>query len=171
MAVIPVLEVILHPALVHLPISLAAFLVTLLHQLVLSYTNLQDFTLNAARTNLFNANKEGIVSLFGYLAIHLFGLSVGTVALAPSPSDFRKLQQRLATMQSGSDVAKDKGKREEKKRPKVGIGARQDDKTAIELFAYAVLWWTVLGVCYLANTGGWVSRRLVSHSSLLILEM
>ncbi|KAL5478411.1 GWT1_1 [Sanghuangporus weigelae] len=39
---------------------------------------------------------------------------------------------------------------------------RQDDKTILELFSYAFLWWTCLAVCYWMNTGGWVSRRLAN---------
>lgn len=109
----------------------------------------------APRTDLLSANKEGIVSLFGYFAIHLLGLSTGTMILPPSPSSFRR--QQLGGLNA---------------RPRRGSNAslaalsstnpqREDDKTATELAAYAILWWTFLGLSsFLASVAG-VSRRLV----------
>lgn len=54
---------------------------------------MRDYVFDAPRTNLISANKEGIVSLMGYLAIHLFGLSTGMVLLPPSPSYFRRQKE------------------------------------------------------------------------------
>ena len=69
--------------------------------------------LEAPRTSLVSANKEGIVSLLGtkwyffischsvltqrtgYLAIHVLGLSVGTIILAPTPSFFSRRRKAL----------------------------------------------------------------------------
>lgn len=137
--------------------------------MALSFTPLQHYTLNAARTGIISANKEGLVSLTGYLAIHLLGLSAGTVLLPPSPSDFRRQQHRLrkafkynqtpSNPVDGSD------------RPYTKQLQRQDAKTAIELFSYAVLWWGCLGACYALGIGEWVSRRLVSCFKRSKLEL
>ncbi|KAI5121922.1 hypothetical protein M0805_000251 [Coniferiporia weirii] len=159
LALLPILQVALHPVIVRLPISLLGFLVALSHQIGLSFTPLQHYALNAPRVNLLSANKEGLVSLTGYLAIHLLGLSTGTVLLPPSPSDFRRQQNRLRQRLHGdsapSSQASD-GRQGNKKHQ------RQNSKTIIELFSYATLWWICLGLCYLANIGGRVSRRLAN---------
>ncbi|KAL5478431.1 GWT1_3 [Sanghuangporus weigelae] len=167
LAILPILQVLLHPIMIYLPISLWGFLVALCHQLALSLTPLQQYTLTASRGGLLSANKEGLVSLTGYLAIHLLGLSVGTLILPLSPSDFRRQQNRLRLRLRGIDSAPPSPTiahsenanvtRDGKKVPK-----RQDDKTILELFSYAFLWWTCLAVCYWMNTGGWVSRRLAN---------
>ncbi|PAV17776.1 GPI-anchored wall transfer 1 [Pyrrhoderma noxium] len=156
LAVLPILQVALHPLIVHLPISLLGFLVALLHQLLLSLTALQDFALNAPRDNIISANKEGLISLTGYLAIQLLGLSAGTVLLPPSPSDFRR-QQNILQLQLNPRAAKAPAEK-----PVIKSHKRQNDKTAIELFSYSFLWWTCLGICYLTDLGGGISRRLTN---------
>jgi len=126
------------------------------HQVALSVAGWREFVLFAPRTNLLSANKEGIVSLFGYLAIHLLGLSTGTMILPPSPSYFRR--QQLETLKA-------RARRDSNAGLNVTPGTnlqREDDKTATELAAYAILWWTFLGLSsFLENVAG-VSRRLVS---------
>lgn len=137
----------------------------------MSLTPLQDYTLNASRLGIISSNKEGLVSLLGksftvlifyvkltgefpgYLAIHLVGLSTGTILLPASPSDFRRLRRQLQKNGDGKlDVnSSSSGKPQ----------YRQNDKIAIELFSYATLWWIGLGVSSLLNVGGGVSRRLV----------
>ena len=114
------------------------------------------------------------VNCTGYLAIHLIGLSVGTILLPPSPSDFRRQQHRLRqTLRGGSSSLSSStpsnGSHEYGKKEDTKALRRQDGKTAIELFSYAILWWTCLGVCYLMSLGGGVSRRLVSQTLRLIL--
>jgi len=89
----------------------------------------------------------------GYLAIHLLGLSAGTLILPPSPSYFRHKQQ----LRRGESDADDKWSSQD-----VGSPARQDDKTATELASYAVIWWTVMGLTRVLNIDAGVSRRMVS---------
>jgi phosphatidylinositol glycan class W len=121
----------------------------LAHQVALSVAGWREFVLFAPRTNLLNANKEGIVSLLGYLAIHLLGLSTGTMILPPSPSYFRR--QQLERLNARSRRGSNAGTSPQ----------REDDKTATELAAYAILWWTFLGLSsFFASVAG-VSRRLV----------
>ncbi|KAF3934243.1 hypothetical protein ABW20_dc0110440 [Dactylellina cionopaga] len=47
------------------------------YQLLLINWGIQNWVLLAERTNIINANKEGIASFFGYLAIFLAGLATG----------------------------------------------------------------------------------------------
>jgi phosphatidylinositol glycan class W len=92
--------------------------------------------------------------ILGYLAIHLLGLATGTVILPPSPSDFRRQQNMFKNRHIRNDAdSKNVFKYAE----------RQDGKTAIELFSYALLWWLAFGLCWLVGLGGGVSRRLVIH--------
>lgn len=172
MGTLPVLEVLLHPVLPFAPVSMIAIAIALCgcsarhgfsrtdtcfiaHQVALSAAGWREFVIFAPRTDLLSANKEGIVSLFGYLAIHLLGLSTGTMILPPSPSYFRR--QQLETLNARS-------RRDSNAGLTVQSGTspqREDDKTATELAAYAILWWTFLGLSsFLASVAG-VSRRLV----------
>jgi len=125
------------------------------HQVALSVAGWREFVLFAPRTNLLSANKEGVVSLFGYLAIHLLGLSTGTMILPPSPSYFRR--QQLETLKARSRRDSNAGQT-----LRSGTGPqREDDKTATELAAYAILWWTFLGLSSFLPSVAGVSRRLV----------
>ncbi|OBZ76469.1 Carboxypeptidase S1 [Grifola frondosa] len=168
LALIPILQVLLHPFMLKIPISLLGVLVALSHQAALSWGGLMNFVFNAPRTGPISSNKEGLVSLTGYLAIHLLGLSTGTLVLPPSPSYFRRRQQQLAqggkhTHDSSSDsdsgdatTAKNHG------RSAALEQKRENDKTAIELCSYAVVWWILLGIAKVLGLGGDISRRLVN---------
>lgn len=151
--ILPVLQVLLHPLIVLLPISLLGVAAAVSHQLALSYGGLTTFVLHAPRTSLISQNKEGLVSLIGYLAIHLLGLSAGTLLLPPSPSYFRRQQKLLRqTLYSSSPVP-----------PSTTIPLkRENDKTAVELCSYAVVWWVLLYMTKWSNVGGGVSRRMVN---------
>jgi hypothetical protein len=75
------------------------------------------------------------------------GLSLGTIILPTSPSFFRK-QQRILFEGGNSQSL-----------PKLDPSApRQNAKTTIELFSYAVVWWTLLAI---VRRGLQVSRRMV----------
>ncbi|CDO77730.1 hypothetical protein BN946_scf184969.g82 [Trametes cinnabarina] len=174
LACIPVLQVLLHPVMVHIPISLLGVIIAISHQLALSVGGLQRFVLEAPRVGVISANKEGIVSLTGYLAIHLLGLSIGTLVLAPTPSYFRRRLQQLAephtavprprTPSSDSDSDDDSSIVPSTPTPKSSALSlrRENDKTATELCSYAILWWVLLGALQLFNVGGGISRRLVN---------
>ncbi|KAI0672091.1 GWT1-domain-containing protein [Trametes maxima] len=176
LALIPVLQVLLHPVMIHLPISLLGVVIAISHQLALSMGSLQAFVLEAPRVGVISANKEGIVSLTGYLAIHLLGLSTGTLVLAPTPSYFRRRRQQLAHPRAtpsrprtpSSDSDSDDGAPSPSSAPAPALALaheqrRENDKTATELCSYAVLWWVLLGGLKLFGIGGGdVSRRLVN---------
>ncbi|EPQ50545.1 GWT1-domain-containing protein [Gloeophyllum trabeum ATCC 11539] len=167
LALVPVLQVALHPLIASMPISLLAVLCALAHQLALSLGGLQRYVLTAPRTTLVSANKEGIVSLVGYLAIHLLGLSAGTILLPPSPNYFRRQQQALAHRRKDSNlVSTAVGKARETENP-FAHRHREDDRTATELVSYAVVWWALVGACMALGIGGGVSRRLVNLPYIL----
>ncbi|KAJ2919754.1 hypothetical protein MD484_g653, partial [Candolleomyces efflorescens] len=163
LAFLPILQVLLHPVIIHLPISLLGILVGVAQQVALSHYGLKDYVLHAARTSLISANKEGLVSLPGYLAVHLLGLSAGTLILPPTPSFFRRRQQALTAKGRSTQYNKDLD-------PQL---PRQLGKTATELCSYAILWWTLLGVTRLLEVdgtwGAWggVSRRIINLPYIL----
>ncbi|OCH86733.1 GWT1-domain-containing protein [Obba rivulosa] len=171
LAFIPLLEVVLHPLIVHVPISLLGVVVAILHQISLSLLGLMSFIFEAPRVSLISANKEGLISLTGYLSIHLLGLSTGTLVLPPTPSYFRRHQHQLVQVDSvkadtdsssDSEADGDTTNRRESIRRVHLYQKRENDKTAIELCSYAVVWWVLLGVMTWLNTGGGISRRLVN---------
>ncbi|KAI1772082.1 GPI-anchored wall transfer protein 1 [Hypoxylon cercidicola] len=61
-----------------------AILLGVIYQVVLETTSLKAFILTAPRTDLFSMNREGICSLFGYLAIFLAGQDTGMFVLPRS---------------------------------------------------------------------------------------
>lgn len=61
---------------------LQGFLVCGLHQTLLVQTRWQSWIISAARTNIVTANKEGLSSFVGYVAIYLFGLDFGSLILS-----------------------------------------------------------------------------------------
>ena len=111
----------------------------------------------------------------GYLAIHLIGLSAGTLLLPPSPSYFRRVQAQLrlsssATLRTDtSDPGYDSSDDDtpSRRRSTRVQQRRENDKTATELCSYAAVWWTMFGLVSYLHTGGDVSRRVVSHLFLL----
>ncbi|TFK28338.1 hypothetical protein FA15DRAFT_612475 [Coprinopsis marcescibilis] len=161
LALLPILEVMLHPVFQYLPISLVGVLVALGQQLALSY-GLKDYVLNAPSTSLISQNKEGLVSLTGYFAVYLLGLSAGTIVLPPSPNHFSRKQEALAKQSSkhGMHTPYD---------AELDLSApRKLDKTATELASYAIIWWVLLGFTKLFKVDGtWgseggMSRRIVN---------
>ncbi len=112
----------------------------------------------------------------------MLGLSTGTLLLAPSPSYFRRQQQQIAQQAAGqrptmidSDTDDDvpspvspaspaspSPNPAPVPAPRVVEVRRENDKTATELFSYAVLWWVLLGALRLADVGGGVSRRMAN---------
>ncbi|KAF8800890.1 hypothetical protein BYT27DRAFT_7116401 [Phlegmacium glaucopus] len=140
LALLPILQVLFHPLLLHFPIALVAILLGMSQQFALSHLGLRDYLVFAPRTSLISANKEGIISLPGYLAIQLLGLSVGTIILPPYSSFFHR-RQKVPTgreyKQRNSDAAADN--------TNLDIAApRQTEKTATELCSYAIIWWSFM---------------------------
>jgi phosphatidylinositol glycan class W len=50
----------------------------IVYQVVLSHFGVAEYIINAERTNFFNQNREGILSLIGYIALFLIGTQIGT---------------------------------------------------------------------------------------------
>ncbi|KAI0922579.1 hypothetical protein AcV5_009512 [Taiwanofungus camphoratus] len=178
LALIPVLQVLLHPLMMRLPISLLGFLLALSQQLALSPGGLTKYVFDAPRATFVSANKEGLVSLFGYLAIHLLGLSTGALLFPPSPSHFRRRLHQLVQSDRGharthryssdSDSENDDSVRSRAHRQPTQIQERREnDKTAIELCSYAIVWWVLLGAVKAFGVGGGISRRLVNLQYIL----
>ncbi|KAH7883049.1 GWT1-domain-containing protein [Phlebopus sp. FC_14] len=152
LAILPAVEVLLHPIIIHFPIALVGLWIGVLQQVVLSLCGLEHFLLNAPRSNFVYANKEGLISLSGYLSIHVMGLSLGTIILPPSPSYFRKQQALLA-------------KGEDKHNSRLDPSAsRQDAKTIVELFSYSAVWWILLEFIQFGLN---VSRRMANLPYIL----
>ncbi|KAF7289950.1 Cytochrome P450 [Mycena indigotica] len=148
LALLPVLQVFLHPLIRVIPVSMLATGVGLVHQLTLSRLGLKEYVRSAPRVDLISANKEGIVSLAGYLSIYLYGLSLGTIVLPPTPKFFPRLLRQRVT-------------------PADLTAARQNGKTVIELTSYAIVWWTALGILRFMQIDEGVSRQMANFQYVL----
>ncbi|KAK4685828.1 glucosaminylphosphatidylinositol acyltransferase, partial [Tremellales sp. Uapishka_1] len=118
--------------------SIMGLVISAVHQGLLKNTRLQGWVLSEARIGLVGMNKEGLVSLPGYLAIFLLGLSTGGHIL-----------RSASPVRSGpkSDASQTQSHYEKRR-----------VELALVLFSYSIAWWGGLGVCRLL--GGEVSRRL-----------
>ncbi|KIW08782.1 hypothetical protein, variant [Verruconis gallopava] len=80
---IPPFMALCHTAYAFVPsFALLGLLISVAHELVLDFTNLKVFIFSAPRVDLISQNREGIFSLFGYLAIFLAGQDAGMYVLA-----------------------------------------------------------------------------------------
>ncbi|GFR13639.1 GPI-anchored wall transfer protein 1 [Trichonephila clavata] len=64
---------------VRLPSGLLAALTVLIHQLLLSKAGLADLVISESRGNFFEANKEGICSLLGFVTLYFCGVQLGHI--------------------------------------------------------------------------------------------
>ncbi|GFY27232.1 phosphatidylinositol-glycan biosynthesis class W protein [Trichonephila clavipes] len=64
---------------VRLPSGLLAALTVLIHQLLLSKAGLADLVISDSRENFFEANKEGICSLLGFVTLYFCGVQLGHI--------------------------------------------------------------------------------------------
>ncbi|KAI0031804.1 GWT1-domain-containing protein [Vararia minispora EC-137] len=179
LALLPVLQILLHPLLAQHILSIPALGFTLCaaHQLLLS-AGLATYILTAPRTaSLLSANREGILSLPGYLALHVLGLAAGTAVLPPSPSAFRRMLARRSGARRKKDDDYDSSDGDEgaegkdvKVKGRDGAGEalyRENDKTATVLFAWSLIYWSALGACMFLGIGTGISRRMVNAQYIL----
>jgi len=149
-------------------------------QIALSKFHLREYVTSDDRSTLISANKEGIVSLSGYLAIQLLGLSIGTLVLPPTPSFYSRRQaaysKNLNSNKEGGPGVPQKRRNSDPKDKNFDVSApRQTAKTATELCAYAILWWALLGGVRMLKVDEWgtgeggVSRRMVCTSFKCIM--
>ncbi|KAF3079907.1 Glucosaminyl phosphatidylinositol (GlcN-PI) nositol acylation protein [Orbilia oligospora] len=88
------------------------------YQLVLFNYGLQNWVLLAERTNIINANKEGIASFFGYLAIFLAGQATGMRILPlQQQSQSQAKQSQSQSKQSQASSKKKSSTQSVAKRP------------------------------------------------------
>ncbi|KAK4052178.1 Glucosaminyl phosphatidylinositol (GlcN-PI) nositol acylation protein [Microbotryomycetes sp. JL201] len=111
------------------------------------------WALDAARTTIWSHNKEGLVSLPGYLAIFLLGTGTGLYTLPPDPSFYQIIHQRLPR----TSTPEQRQKFSDKQRK---IWQMKPGKLANVLGSYAVLWWVLYGG--LRWLGLPVSRRIAN---------
>jgi phosphatidylinositol glycan class W len=75
---LPPIVALCHAAFAMVPsYALLAIVIGVLYQCALSFTKLTSYIITAPRVDLLSQNREGIFSLFGYLAIFVAGLATG----------------------------------------------------------------------------------------------
>ncbi|KAK1224863.1 Glucosaminyl phosphatidylinositol (GlcN-PI) nositol acylation protein [Marasmius sp. AFHP31] len=185
LAILPILQVLLHPFMAYCSITTIGMAVIFLHQVALTKYGVEDYVFTAPRLSLISANKEGLVSLTGAFQSHPIHPILSTthtfLSLPPSPPTFPTLGYlsiHLFGLTTGvlilppspsyfRRIRRQLGKlRTEDDDIKKLTAPRQTDKTAAELGSYAFTWWFYFGlVRWLGVDGGrGVSRRLVNVS-------
>ncbi|KAI6165270.1 GWT1-domain-containing protein [Pisolithus thermaeus] len=152
LSLLPLLEIFTHRIILHMPVALLGLWIGVAQQCLLSFAGLGDILLNAPRSNVVFANKEGLISLLGYFSIHIMGLSVGTIILPPRPSFFRK---QIVLPDGDRSTSLDL------------VAPRQTTKAVAELFSYAFVWWGLFAFVRLKLD---VSRRMVNLPYILWLS-
>lgn len=145
-----------------------------MHELLLNYGGLSNWVSTAPRISLLSANKEGLVSLPGYLAIYLLGIATGLYSLPPSPSFFKHLNSNSSSLPTPPSFVKMNNSQtqspsspngltrtgEEKKLNKLTKSYRDNPgKIASVLGSWAILFWTAHFILNLLGLK--VSRQLV----------
>lgn len=109
------------------------------------------------------------MSIPGYLAIHLLGLSIGLLILPPTPSHFRRSSTKKLKADAASSSDEDEAYAKDAwiddsraSSDKRKVMRRDDGKTAIELCSYGVLYAVLFIATRLITSEDDVSRRLVS---------
>jgi len=120
-------------------------------------------------TSLVSPDHGYTYSGGGYLAVHLLGLSTGTLIIPHSPSYFRR-QQVAAKGPRNNDADGHTDSSTDAIQHKVHAPLyRENDKTATELFSYAVIYWVLFGISKYLHIGGPdVSRRVVCPHSFFV---
>lgn len=77
------------------------------YEVVLDFTDLTAFIVTAPRTNLFNQNREGIFSFFGYLAIFLSGRATGMYVLPREAASDDTARRGSSLRKNGLKLAQD----------------------------------------------------------------
>lgn len=138
LALLPFFGTVLRPFAKIARFSTIGLILSVLHQTSLSVTSLGSWASSndVVRIGLIAQNKEGLVSLPGYLAIFLIGLDAGHYVLPRDP--YLAYRRLTASRQK-----------------------EKTDKLVMLLISYSILWW---GAYYLQRfaTGGQVSRRLAN---------
>ncbi|SCZ92518.1 BZ3500_MvSof-1268-A1-R1_Chr5-2g07936 [Microbotryum saponariae] len=153
MAILPVFGAGLERLVPIIGFTLMALIVTAVHQLILSRTSLTSWVLTAARVSLVSQNKEGLVSLPGYLAIYLLGLGTGLYVLPPDPY-FYHVMTTTADSHASEGVQRKLAEKKEK------VWRSKPDKLASVLGSYAIIWSTLFVL--VRWSGIEVSRRLAN---------
>ncbi|ORX40674.1 GWT1-domain-containing protein [Kockovaella imperatae] len=150
LAILPVIGISLRPVCQLVGWTQAGLLVAVLHQSALSSSgfNLQSWILSPDRNGLIEMNKEGLVSLPGYLAIYLLGVAIGQhVMRAAAPAK---------RVESATEKAEERIKRHYEQRRA---------NLAMELVSFGLGWWSLLA--FSRFMGVEVSRRMANSAYVL----
>lgn len=82
LACLPILNSIFSPLILKISPVVTSFLISIIYEFVLVQKGGLEYIISSPRNSLIDANREGILSLFGYFPIFLNGLSLG-VAILP----------------------------------------------------------------------------------------
>ncbi|WVR07766.1 hypothetical protein IAU60_004809 [Kwoniella sp. DSM 27419] len=130
---------------------------SLVHQVVLTSLGVQAFLLSPDRPGLLGANKEGLASLPGYVAIYFIGLATGEHVTKLSMPPATDMYGRYAVGPVSQSA-------EEHRREHY---ARRRTELTMELFGYSIAWWSALTVWLWL--GGQVSRRFANTPYVLFI--
>lgn len=146
LGLLPVVGIALKPLQRFIGWTPLALVIAMIQQFALTKLGLESWIMSPSRIGLIGMNKEGIVSLPGYLAIYALGLGIGQHILK---NPFEGPTEEHAHVTTS---------KEEYRHMKVD---KRRSECAMELFGYSVAWWVLLFALRMAEYQ--VSRRMVSY--------
>ncbi|KAF9238094.1 GWT1-domain-containing protein [Melanogaster broomeanus] len=164
LAILPIAEVALHPIIKYMPIALLGLWIGALQEFALSIGGFKEFLLDAPRSNIIYANKEGLISLSGKTSAqpafptrtHELRLLLHSYDGIISRHDNPPTQSILFPQTANLFLEGEKDEHRIKLNPSA---PRQNAKTLAELSSYASIWWVLLA---LVRRGLDVSRRMAN---------
>ena len=81
LACIPILNAVLSPIIIKISPFVTSIIISIIYEYLLVGQGLLGYIISSPRTTIFSANREGILSLFGYFPIFLNGFALGSSIL------------------------------------------------------------------------------------------
>lgn len=144
---LPVLNAIFSPLILKISPIVSSFLISIIYELFLVKGELLNYIITSPRNDLFSANREGILSLFGYFPIFLNGLALGSSILPVVSIPYSIFKVGIKR--------EDLVKAYENRKGKVGISAL---KVMFILSVFFQVLYYIIDTCYIFQ----VSRRMAN---------
>lgn len=146
---LPIINSILIPIIKLFSPLLTSFIISFFYEYLLINKGLLEYIITSDRIGLLNANREGILSLFGYYPIFLNGFALGTTVLTIIPINKSPFKISVSKMELQKQLSNTK--------KMINFESIQFKKMILMGIFYQILYY-VVDTCYIYS----VSRRMAN---------